>query len=191
MSAERDDLGAVLVLDPLEHHARVEAARVEQQHAPDLAGAGLVGAELGRVVLIAHRSGNLAAAELRGPVAPAAVARRVTARRRSARRRRRSGIGHGQRRQQPDRVGAGGVDDQALLEQQAAGEAGRVVAVEADHQAATANVEAERGQPGEQPLALARDRRRGRPGRRRRRERRSRLRRPPGRRRRSSRGRRG
>ena len=39
---ERDHLGAVLVLDPLEHHARVEAAAVEQQDAPDVAGAGLV-----------------------------------------------------------------------------------------------------------------------------------------------------
>src|SRR6185503_14573073 len=42
---ERRDLGPVLVLDPLEHDARVEPAAVEQQDAPDLAGAGLVGAE--------------------------------------------------------------------------------------------------------------------------------------------------
>ena len=42
VDGERDDLGLVLVLDPLEHHARVEAARVEQQHAPDLAGLGQV-----------------------------------------------------------------------------------------------------------------------------------------------------
>jgi hypothetical protein len=40
---QRDHLGLVLVLDPLEHHARVQAARVEQQHAPDLAGLGQVG----------------------------------------------------------------------------------------------------------------------------------------------------
>ena len=39
---ERDHLGLVLVLDPLEHHARVEPAGVEQQDAPDLAGDRLV-----------------------------------------------------------------------------------------------------------------------------------------------------
>ena len=45
---ERDHLGLVLVLDPLEHHARVEAARVEQQHAADLAGQRLVRGGLGQ-----------------------------------------------------------------------------------------------------------------------------------------------
>ena len=50
------DLGFVAILDPLQHHARVEAARVEQQHALDLLGVGLVaGAALGRdVVAGAH-----------------------------------------------------------------------------------------------------------------------------------------
>ena len=37
------DLGLVLVLDPLEHHARVQAAGVQQQDAVDLAGLGEVG----------------------------------------------------------------------------------------------------------------------------------------------------
>ena len=37
-----DDLGAVALLDPLQHHAGVEAARIEQQHAADLRGVGLV-----------------------------------------------------------------------------------------------------------------------------------------------------
>jgi hypothetical protein len=37
---ERDDLRLVLVLDPLEHHARVQAARVEQQHPRDLVAQG-------------------------------------------------------------------------------------------------------------------------------------------------------
>ena len=45
VDGQRDDLGLVLVLDPLEHHARVEAARVEQQHAPDLARLGQVGGD--------------------------------------------------------------------------------------------------------------------------------------------------
>ena len=36
VDGQRDDLCLVLVLDPLEHHARVQAAAVEQQHAPDL-----------------------------------------------------------------------------------------------------------------------------------------------------------
>jgi hypothetical protein len=50
------DLGAVGVSDPLEHHARVEAARVEQQHAVDLRRVGLVGGRArGRDgVLVAH-----------------------------------------------------------------------------------------------------------------------------------------
>ena len=46
---ERDDLGLVLVLDPLEHHARVEAARVEEQDAPHLARLGQVGRDAGRL----------------------------------------------------------------------------------------------------------------------------------------------
>ena len=45
------DLGPVSVLDPLQHHARVQAAGVQQQHAPDLLGIGLVaGAAQGRDV---------------------------------------------------------------------------------------------------------------------------------------------
>ena len=43
VDGQADDLGLVVVLDPLQHHAGVEAARVEQQHAPDLGGVGLVG----------------------------------------------------------------------------------------------------------------------------------------------------
>ena len=49
VDGERDDLGLVLVLDPLEHHARVEAAGVEQQHAADLAGLREVGGDARRV----------------------------------------------------------------------------------------------------------------------------------------------
>ena len=58
------DLGLVLVLDPLEHHARVQAARVEQQDAVDLAGLGEVGggAGMGRAVLLGHGRRNLSAA---------------------------------------------------------------------------------------------------------------------------------
>jgi hypothetical protein len=37
------DLRLVLVLDPLEHHARVETAAVEQQHAAHLVGVGEIG----------------------------------------------------------------------------------------------------------------------------------------------------
>src|SRR5918998_466568 len=40
---QRDDLGLVLVLDPLEHHARVQPARVEEEDAVDLVVVGLVG----------------------------------------------------------------------------------------------------------------------------------------------------
>ncbi len=43
VDGQAHDLGVIAVLDPLEHHARIEAARVEQQHAPDLLGVGLVG----------------------------------------------------------------------------------------------------------------------------------------------------
>ena len=46
---ERHDLGLVLVLDPLEHHARVEAAGVQEQDAADLAGLGEVGGDARRV----------------------------------------------------------------------------------------------------------------------------------------------
>jgi hypothetical protein len=49
VDGEGHDLGLVLVLDPLEHHARVQAARVEQQHAPDLAGLGEIGGDAGRL----------------------------------------------------------------------------------------------------------------------------------------------
>ena len=42
VDGERDDLGVVALLDPLEHHARVEPAAVEEQHAPHLGGVGLV-----------------------------------------------------------------------------------------------------------------------------------------------------
>ena len=48
VDGEADDLGLVGVLNPLQHHARVEAARVEQQDAVDLGGVGLVaGGRLG------------------------------------------------------------------------------------------------------------------------------------------------
>ena len=46
---ERDDLGVVLVLDPLEHDAGVEPAAIEQQHAPDLAGLGQIAGDPGRI----------------------------------------------------------------------------------------------------------------------------------------------
>ncbi len=39
-------LGAVLILDPLQHHARVEAAAVEEQHAMDMFWIGFVGGGL-------------------------------------------------------------------------------------------------------------------------------------------------
>ena len=42
VDGEADDLGLVGVLDPLQHHAGVEPARVEQQDAVDLRGVGLV-----------------------------------------------------------------------------------------------------------------------------------------------------
>ena len=38
VDGEGDDLGPVALLDPLQHHAGVQAARVEQQHAADLGG---------------------------------------------------------------------------------------------------------------------------------------------------------
>ena len=43
VDGQRDHLGRVLVLDPLEHHARVQPAGVEQQHARDLVAQGEVG----------------------------------------------------------------------------------------------------------------------------------------------------
>ena len=61
VDGQRDDLGVVLVLDPLEHHARVQAAGVQQQDAVDLAGLGEVGggAGVGRAVRSAMRAGRL------------------------------------------------------------------------------------------------------------------------------------
>ena len=49
VDGERDDLGAVALLDPLQHHAGVEAAGVEQQHAAHLGGVGLVGGDSRRL----------------------------------------------------------------------------------------------------------------------------------------------
>ena len=40
IDAQRDDLRAVFVLDPLEHHRRVEAAGVQQHDAMDVLGTG-------------------------------------------------------------------------------------------------------------------------------------------------------
>ncbi len=47
VDGQADDLGAVGVLNPLEHDARVQAAGVEQQDAVDLLGVGLVGGRPG------------------------------------------------------------------------------------------------------------------------------------------------
>ena len=47
VDGQRDHLGVVLVLDPLEHHARVQAAGVEQQDAADLFRLGEVGGHAG------------------------------------------------------------------------------------------------------------------------------------------------
>ena len=68
VDGQADDLGPVGVLDPLQHHAGVEPARVEQQDPLDLGGVGLVAG--GRLVvqrirgclrsLGAHRTGSLA-----------------------------------------------------------------------------------------------------------------------------------
>src|SRR3712207_7422042 len=44
----RDDLRLVLVLDPAQHHAGVEPARVQQQDATDLVGFGEVGGDARR-----------------------------------------------------------------------------------------------------------------------------------------------
>ena len=43
VDGQRDHLGVVLVLDPLEHHARVEATGVQEQDSADLAGLGQIG----------------------------------------------------------------------------------------------------------------------------------------------------
>ena len=57
---QRDDLRLVLVLDPLEHHARVEAARVEQEDLVHLAGLGEVagGAGVAGVGGVGHVAGE-------------------------------------------------------------------------------------------------------------------------------------
>ena len=58
VDGERDDLGAVALLDPLQHHAGIEATGVEQQHAADLRGVCLVGRDSG--CLVRHRGGSVA-----------------------------------------------------------------------------------------------------------------------------------
>ena len=127
VDGERDDLGLVLVLDPLEHHARVEPARVEQEHPPDLAGLGLVGGGLRqRAALDAHAAAEASSAS---NAAQSLVDLRLA---------------DGQRRQEADRVGAGRVDDEVLLEQQPARHLGRSRHVDADHQAKPARLESER-----------------------------------------------
>ena len=50
VDGQGDDLGAIALLDPLQHHAGVEPARVEQQHAADLRGVGLVRGDPGCLV---------------------------------------------------------------------------------------------------------------------------------------------
>ena len=50
LNREGDDLGAVLLLDPVQHHAGVETTRVEQQDAPDLIGVSLVGGDRGMLI---------------------------------------------------------------------------------------------------------------------------------------------
>ena len=68
VDAERHHLGVVLVLDPLEHHRRVQAARVEQHHAVHLVGQcevarhGRCGAMLGQ----RRSSGRIGAGESSG-----------------------------------------------------------------------------------------------------------------------------
>ena len=54
VDAEGDHLCPVLLLDPAQHDAGVEAARVEQQHAPDLLGVGLVGGDSGVALALGH-----------------------------------------------------------------------------------------------------------------------------------------
>ena len=43
VDGERHDFRPVALLDPLQHHAGVQASRVEQEHTSDLLGVGLVG----------------------------------------------------------------------------------------------------------------------------------------------------
>jgi hypothetical protein len=64
VDGQRHHLGLVLVLDPLEHHARVQAAGVQQQDAVDLAGLGQVGGGpgVGRAVLLGHERAKATAA---------------------------------------------------------------------------------------------------------------------------------
>jgi hypothetical protein len=50
VDGEGDDLGAVTLLDPVDHHRGVEAARIEQQYAADGLGIGLIGGDSGRLV---------------------------------------------------------------------------------------------------------------------------------------------
>ena len=68
VDGQADDLGGVLVLDPLQHHARVEAAGVEQQHAVDLGRIGLVGGGAGRegvlVIGLTHRAAQATGAHV-------------------------------------------------------------------------------------------------------------------------------
>jgi hypothetical protein len=52
---ERDDFGVVLVLDPLEHDARVQPTRVEEQDAVDLARLGLVAGGARVAAVVGHR----------------------------------------------------------------------------------------------------------------------------------------
>ena len=47
VDGQAHDLGVVGVLDPLQHHARVQAAGVQQQHTVDVLGIGLVGGGAG------------------------------------------------------------------------------------------------------------------------------------------------
>ena len=68
VDGQRDDLGLVLVLDPLEHHARVEPAAVEQQHAVDFVGVGLVGGGSDLVQLAFASEGYSHRAPQRRPV---------------------------------------------------------------------------------------------------------------------------
>jgi hypothetical protein len=49
VDGQGDDLGLVLVLDPLEHHARVQAAGVEEEDAAHLTGLGEIGGDAGRL----------------------------------------------------------------------------------------------------------------------------------------------
>ena len=105
VDGQRDDLGVVALLDPLQHHARVEAAGVEQQHAVD------VGRDRPRSSRCAAR---VRVALSSGPKAIPAP-RRSRARQSSISA---SPITSGGRKRTV--VGPGRVDDEALLEQRAA-----------------------------------------------------------------------